>query len=187
MPVLPEAPPAEIAQRMFLALWPNDAVRARLAATCRALELNGGRLIAAQNLHVTLVFLGAVDAARRACVETALSSVRGNAFEFALTRVEWRRRGGMVWLAAPEVPAALRELAASLNAALIPCGHRAEPRPFRLHVTAARDVRRAGRRQALAPIVWRAHDFCLVSSRLTPEGSEYSIDRRWPLSGHPAS
>lgn len=169
-------------QRLFLALWPGDAVRAQLEAACRRLTLHGGRVVAPRSLHVTLAFLGASDAARRACIEQALAAVSSSAFEFALTRVEWRRKGGMVWLTAPDVPPALRDLVASLNAALLSCGHAPEARPYRLHLTLARNVRGVGRDRTLAPIAWRAHDFCLVSSKPAAGGSEYAVERRWPLS-----
>lgn len=176
-----QSPPG--AQRLFLALWPDDAVRAELESACRRLTLHGGRMIAPRNLHVTLAFLGAADAARRTCIEQAAGAVAGRAFEFALTRVEWRRKGGMAWLTASDVPPALRELIASLNAALLPCGHAPESRPYRLHLTLARNVRSIGRDRAIAPVSWRAHDFCLVSSRLGAGGSEYTVERRWALAG----
>lgn len=181
MPGAPSAsPPA--AQRLFLALWPDAAVRAQLESVCRALPLAGGRLIAPDNLHATLAFLGAVDAARRGCIERALDSVTASPFEFALTELAWRRRsGGIVWLGAAQVPPALRELVAALDVALAPCGCVPETRPYRLHVTVARNVRAAPRQRAFAPVHWRAAEFCLVSSLLTAAGSAYTVERRWSL------
>lgn len=172
-----EPPP----QRLFIALWPDAEVRAQLVAAARPLAALGGRVIAAANAHVTLVFLGASNGARRGCIEAALAAVRGEPFEFALTRLEWRRRTGIAWLAADGVPAALQALLQALNAALQPCDYIAEARPFRLHVTLARKVRRPVTARTIAPIRWRAQDFCLVSSVLTPEGSQYTVERRWRL------
>lgn len=168
-------------QRLFLALWPDDGVRAQLETAAQPLAGQGGRVIAAPNLHVTLVFLGAADTARRACIEAALATVRGEPFEFTLTRLEWRRRTGIAWLAADEIPAALHALLQAVNATLVPCDHVAESRPYRLHVTLARNVRRPVRAQAVAPIRWRADEFCLVSSALTPQGSRYTVERCWRL------
>lgn len=166
--------------RLFLALWPDEEVRSEISAAMADLEVSG-RVTAADKLHVTLVFLGACDRARRDCVERAGGSVTVPAFELSLTRVQWRRRGGIVWLAAPDVPAPLAQLVASLNVALEPCGHTAEPRAFRPHVTVARDVRRFARAQTIVPIVWRVGYYCLVSSTSGPQGSRYSVERRWPL------
>jgi 2'-5' RNA ligase len=166
-------------ERLFVALWPDDGVRAQLAEACSRLSLEGGRVIASHNLHVTIVFLGNADAERRVCIEQALGSVRGSAFDFTFTHVEWRRRTGIVWLAADEAPAPLLALVAELRTALAACAP--ESRPYRLHLTLARDVAQGPRRQAIAPIRWRTCAVTLASSRLTPKGSEYSVVRQWPL------
>lgn len=169
-------------ERLFLALWPDSSVRAALDSVSRGLRLKGGRIIPARNLHVTLVFLGNIDAARRVCMEQAVSSVRASAFEFLLTAVEWRRKTGIVWATPAEISAALLDLVTSLQSALSVCQQSLERRPYRLHVTLARDVQAGPRLQAIAPITWRAAEVCLVSSGLTPAGSEYTVARRWPLS-----
>lgn len=153
-------------------------MRAQLESACRGLALAGGRLIPPENLHATLVFLGTVDAARRPCIEWVLATVPARAFEVALTELAWRRQGGIVWLAAPCVPAALEELVTALNAALGGCGHTPERRPYRLHVTVARNVRRAPRRRTIAPVQWRVSALCLVSSVPAPAGSVYTVERR---------
>lgn len=167
-------------ERLFIALWPDAVVRSQIVKAVAALAPKG-RLTAAANLHVTLVFLGACDRARRACVERAAGSPMAPAFELSLARAQWRRRGGMVWLAAPELPAPLERLVTSLNAVLEPCGHKAEPRAFHPHVTVARDVRRFARERTVAPIRWHVGDYCLVSSTPGAQGSRYTVERCWPL------
>lgn len=167
--------------RLFLALWPDAGVRSNIATTVAGLRFSG-RAIAPDNFHVTLVFLGLCDAARRECVERVAASTSGNPFELGFVRAEWRRRGGIVWLATPEVPAALTSLVASLNRGLESCGHIPESRAFRPHITIARNVRRFGRNEVIATVRWPVREFCLVSSTLTPSGSVYSIAQIWPLS-----
>lgn len=168
-------------ERLFLALWPNDQLRSQLVATRDALTFQGGRPVAADNLHVTLVFLGNQDAERRQCIEKAVSDVRAARFTFALTEVEWRRRTGILWFVGNDEPLLLA-LVTSLQAALTLCGHAPETRRFRPHVTLARDVRQGPRRQPIAPIHWTADDISLVSSRQGRSGSQYTVERRWPLS-----
>lgn len=167
--------------RLFIALWPEAVVRSKIAAAIAGLELSG-RVTAANKLHITLVFLGEVDATRRACIEQSLASIEARPFEFVLSQPVWHRRGAMVWLTAPEVPAALRDLVTQLRAMLVPCGYSPDLRPFRLHLTAARNVRRFKRGRVFAAISWRVSDFCLVASTLSSSGSEYSIVKRWRLS-----
>ena len=56
---------AEKSVRVFFALWPDDAERAALAAWQLPLhKLCSGRIIRADTLHNTLVFLGNVEAHR---------------------------------------------------------------------------------------------------------------------------
>ncbi|MFL6623280.1 MAG: RNA 2',3'-cyclic phosphodiesterase [Sulfurifustis sp.] len=169
-----------MSERLFAALWPDDTVRAALADAAGRLALSG-RAVAPRNLHATLVFLGNVDAERRRCIEQAIDGVNAGPFQCVLTHAEWQRRSRIVWLAAEEVPPALGALVASLQSALQACGHAPERRLYRLHVTLARDVARAARRQPIAPIAWSVRDLCLVSSRLGAGGSEYEVVRRWLL------
>jgi RNA 2',3'-cyclic 3'-phosphodiesterase len=169
-------------ERLFIALWPDAEVRSEIAAAIAGLE-SSGRVIAAHNLHVTLVFLGACDAARRECVEHAAARVSAEAFELVFTRVEWRRRGGIVWLATSDVPATLVQSVAALNAAFESCGHTPESRSYRPHVTIARNARQPGRARAIPRIAWQVRDYCLISSRPGAGGSHYTVERRWPLAG----
>jgi len=169
------------AERLFLGLWPPPPLQAQIASIVEQLTLEGGRWIAPANLHMTLAFLGDCDPARRACVEQAAASAAAAAFDLRLVAIQWRRRTGIVWLAALEVPEPLIQLIGSLNSALVPCGHVPGSRPFRAHVTLARHIRRLRGETAIAAIDWRVQDFCLVSSVLTSRGSDYTVLRRWPL------
>lgn len=174
---------ADAPQRLFVALWPDAEVRARLAEVAAALRLPGRRLVPAPNLHLTLAFLGAADAGRRACIERALSDVAGSAFTLAFGTLRHRRRSAMVWLEARGVPPALDALVAAINQALAACGYAPESRPFRAHVTLARNARGLGSRPSDIGLDWHVRDFCLASSRLASGGSEYTVLRRWPLAG----
>jgi 2'-5' RNA ligase len=168
-------------ERLFFALWPDEMVRARLAAQVVPFE---GRHVAADNLHLTLAFLGDTDADRRACCERVAGTVPFTPFELVLTDVQWQRRRGIVWMAAHEIPAGLRELVSALNEALAGCGFAPESRPFRAHVTLARKVRR-GRPVKSDPIRWWIDRFWLVSSQLQAGGSRYTLERCWPAPSPP--
>ena len=170
-------------ERLFLALWPDEQVRAQLSRVGELHLWQGGRAISPQNVHMTLVFLGDAAAERRACIEAGVGALRGNGFELSLSYVEWRRRTGIVWVGADQVPSALVDLVAKLQAALAPCGCVPETRSFRPHVTLARHVTHGPRRQEITPISWHAAGVSLVSSRLERGGSDYTVVRRWPLAG----
>ena len=48
-------------ERLFFALWPDEALRQQLAVYPPMLKGCGGRLVVQDNLHITLAFLGSVD------------------------------------------------------------------------------------------------------------------------------
>ncbi|MGH8237362.1 MAG: RNA 2',3'-cyclic phosphodiesterase, partial [Steroidobacteraceae bacterium] len=66
-----------------------------------------GRAIAAGNLHVTAVFLGAVPAERIDRVTQAAKLTRGGKFMLHLGRVEFWRRSNLICLIAAPTPPAL--------------------------------------------------------------------------------
>lgn len=169
-------------QRLFLALWPDDGVRAQLAALARGwLGDAGGRAVEPANVHATLVFLGEIDGNRRACVERAAAGVRAPAFQARLGQLRWRPRPQIAWLEAAEVPPALSGLVAGLNARLRECGFEPERRAYHLHVTLARKVRRRLRGGVIDPIDWYVDRFVLVESQPNRTGVVYQVLRSWPL------
>jgi 2'-5' RNA ligase len=107
-------------------------------AGCRA------RWVPAENMHLTLAFLGDQPADRVAALE---SIVDGLADGFAPLRLEAKNIGAFPHWQRPSVLwAGLRDrsggqldrLHAALHEALAPLGHRAENKAFRPHVTLAR-------------------------------------------------
>lgn len=173
-------------QRLFLALWPDEGVRNRLQALGEQ-QIDSGRRTSVKNLHATLAFLGAVDASARACVEQVAGGIDGQAFSVTLDGLEHRPRQAIVWAAASRVPTALTRLVEQLRAGLIRCGFEPERRPYHLHVTIARKVRRAHRASPIEPIVWHVGDFVLVESHTHASGANYQVLRSWPLAGRERS
>ena len=171
----------ESAQRLFFALWPDPAVRAALAGVTAGLKLPRGRLTPPQNLHVTLVFLGGADTARRACVEAAADAIQAKGFAVTLDRTGWWRRPQVFWAGSSVTPPPLLDLVRALQAGCEACGFPRENRPFEVHATLARKVPAEPPALDLEPIPWPVDHFVLVESALTPAGSEYRVLRTWPL------
>lgn len=169
-------------QRLFFALWPDDAVRREIGAIAGCLPRQAGRLVARENFHITLLFLGPMDAERRACAERAADSVAGHAFVLALDQIGWWRGPRVVWIGAPVVPDALAALAGNLYAGVSGCGIALDKRPFHAHVTIARKARRAVRADPPDPVAWQVRSFSLVESVTRSDGAQYTILKTWPLS-----
>jgi 2'-5' RNA ligase len=173
-------------QRLFLALWPDEDTRTRLQALGER-HVGSGRRARLENLHATLVFLGAVDANARACVERVAGTIDRQTFSVTLDSLEHRPRQAIAWAAASHVPAALTRLVEQLRAGLMQCGFELERRPYHLHVTLARKVRRGQTTAAIDPIVWHIDSFVLVESRTHASGASYQVLRSWPLTGSESS
>lgn len=173
---------ADARQRLFFAIWPDPATRRALASLARAhLAPGRGRPVAPENLHLTLEFLGSVDAGFRACAERAAATVSAVTFELVLGRIGHWSRPRVLWSAPEETPDSLVGLVDALRRALVPCGHEPDHRPYRAHVTLSRKVRGPVPPATHAPIRWPVSEFCLVSSQTHPLGARYTPLARWPL------
>jgi 2'-5' RNA ligase len=166
---------------LFIALWPSAPVAQRLAALTSALHAEcGGRIISQQNQHITVVFLGDVQVERSTDVQRAMCAVAGASFELELDVIEYRKRGGMLWARATQVPHTLAALVNGLRAALIDLGFSVEDRAFVPHVTLLRDARKPARLDALQES-WRVNELTLVRSHLDRNGARYEVVCRVPL------
>ena len=165
--------------RLFLALWPDAAALAAIAAWQAACAWPAGACLAPRgHLHVTLHFLGAVTRARIAELETALAGPV-EPFELVLGQaVLWH--GGIAVLEPEATPVGLAALHARLGAALGGLELPVEARAYRPHVTLARHA--GGVALAAPPIgrpAWTARGFALVESI----GGRYETLGAWPQAG----
>ena len=167
---------------MFFALWPTDEVRSALAAAAQSAQAQcGGRATPAEKIHLTLFFIGSFDRARLASITDIGTSVRENAFDFAVDRVGSFRRKGIVWAGTSETPRELPRLVESLRTGLAGVGISGEERPYVPHVTLVRDAARRPADDILRPSTWRAREFALVESVPAGGGVRYQNIGVWPL------
>lgn len=168
-------------RRLFFALWPPTAVREALARLAVA-HVPDGRRLPAENLHLTLAFIGEADATARERLLAVAAAVHGEAATLHLERLGCWPRQGISWAAPERVPEALQHLHRDLNRRLKRAGFRAERRPFRPHVTLARRSRPHAFHH-FPVLAWRVDAFALVASTLGAEGARYRIIAQWPLGG----
>lgn len=169
-------------ERLFFALWPSDEVRQAIKHNCKSLlRHTGGRPVAVENWHITLAFLGSVDAAQRQCVEQVAEAIHLPGFELALDHDGYFPRPRVLWLGARETPEVLKELANTLVKGCGDCGLSLDKRPFKAHLTLKRKVNQAPPSNEIKPIAWPVESFALVRSKTLPEGVQYEVVRTWPL------
>ncbi len=167
--------------RLFFALWPPEAVRARIATAAEGLPRSCGRQVPDANLHMTLEFIGNTDEAMYNCLAEAADTVTVEPFTLSLSRFGYWQKPRMIWLGPHHMPPDLLALVFKLRAALGGCGLQPDSRPYRPHVTLVRKVERQPSWPEVEPINWPVADFVLCRSQTAPKGPTYEVLRRWPL------
>jgi 2'-5' RNA ligase len=132
----------------------------------------GARRLAAPDLHLTLVFIGAVPQEQLAQV-TQAAGVASAHIELVLDQLEvWK--GATVVLRPSVVPAALAELQGRLVQSLQAGGVPFDERPFAPHVTLARKAKGIAE-VPVPPLRWRSAGHVLALSA----GGRYSVIERF--------
>ena len=181
---MPEAEKTRDTLRLFFALWPDEETRARLVQHTRKItSSSGGRRVPAENLHITLAFLGSIAAHRLECVLDAAGGIATEEFSVTLDRVGHWPRPQILWFGPEHAPPAMAALAEALWSALERCHVERERRPFSAHLTLARKVRRVPvAADAVRPVPWVVRDFALVESVTHAQGARYLVRQSWRLS-----
>jgi 2'-5' RNA ligase len=170
-------------ERLFFALWPGDAVRARIAGNASRLHRGGNRnarMVASARYHLTLQFIGTYASLPAALVDSAIAA--GDAqhaagFELVLDRFGSFGGGRVSWIGPSQVPDALAALVEGLGKSLSSCATVAPgtPPPFVPHVTLARHVA-LPEEPAIDPVHWSVGAFALFAS-----SAGYRELARWTL------
>ena len=172
-------------RRLFLALWPDDDTRSKLADLQSRLgrieRLQKARAVPAANLHITAHFLGAVSANVQLQLEALLSEVKADACTLVIDRWGYFPRPKVLWLGAQASPPELIDLVAQTQTCIQACIEGYEQNRFVPHITVFRKARHPLEVDVFAPIEWPIDRFVLVESVTHPEGAEYRVLREWML------
>jgi len=167
-------------ERLFFALWPDETTRATIARRLPEWTAGvDGRLQRPDQWHVTLEFIGTVDARARAALQVAADRVPMPAFELRFDRCEHWRKARVACLVACVNPEPLARFVTQLRAAVATAGLEPERRTYHPHLTLARKVRTGTDLAVSPPLVWPATGFALVRSSSEPAGSRYEPVHWW--------
>lgn len=163
--------------RLFYALWPSPALTGSLAAWAEQARPNcGGRAMRTETLHLTLAFLGPVDAALADELAAATPEKRLDPGAIELDRYGVFSRQRILWAGPGDTPAGLQAAHDGLWQWLAGFGLGAPPHPFRPHVTLLRNIDRPEPpADAPAPLLWPYDRMVLVASESLTGGSRYRI------------
>lgn len=177
--------------RLFVALGLPDEIRDSLSEL--EAPLPGARWVPAENLHLTLRFIGEVDGGQAQDIDAALMGVDGRSFELRLAGLghfgEGAKTRSLYAAVAPTEP--LSRLQQKVDQALQRVGLAPEGRKFKPHVTLARFRSGAAsmphlERFLVEHSLFRAgpfpvSEFSLFQSFLSGEGSIYREEATYPL------
>jgi 2'-5' RNA ligase len=175
-----------VAKRLFIGLELPQSCREVLAALDP--RIKGLRWIPADQMHLTMSFIGAVDPEAEARLHEALAGVRVPPFFLPIRGVGifGGEHPSVVWAGVGKGHPHLFALHHHVQDAVLRAGLEPDLKPFHPHITIgrAKEVPRAALRPFLRQHedsefgLWKVTGFALFSSRLSPRGSTYAIEMR---------
>lgn len=177
--------------RLFIAIEIPENIRTGFASLLKEFRSIAPQLkwVRAENLHVTLKFLGETDSTKLAALQNVLTAVRSPGpvdLEFRGLGFFPNEKRPRVFWAGMEASPNLKSLAADIDHATHRLGFPLEERPFTPHLTLARfplpgvppqllHARNDKSRQPFGSL--GAREFHLIESKLKPTGAEYTTLR----------
>lgn len=178
-------------KRLFVSLELPDSIAAALVRLDPRLQ--GVRWLEAEQIHLTLAFLGQVQEREEENLRTHLSAIRFHSFFLPLLGLgTFPGKGApkILWLGVGQGHPHLFQLHKKVTEAGLRSGLQLDLRPWHPHITLARCERVSAER--LRPFLRQHEDldfglvpinfFALKSSLLTPAGPIYTIELSLPAS-----
>lgn len=175
--------------RLFIAIEIPDDLK-KIFGSLRA-DIPGARWVAAEQIHLTLAFLGEVEEAAVESLNSEIAGIQLHEFKLCFSGTGCfpnRHRPRVLWIGLEPEPR-LDDLASRVRAAVLACGIPQEGRPFSPHVTLARFKLSPSREldefidrnNKLKLQMFTVHEFILYQSQLTSQGAVHSPIRNFPL------
>lgn len=161
--------------RLFFAFWPSAPVRQGIFNVSQCLPARYGRTVAAENLHLTLLFLGQVEQQRLDNLLDAAECIKPVAMTLQFDKLCWWRTSRVIALLADSVPAPVLKLHAALGEIAVANGLTVDDRPYRPHITLMRKVAVPPQLPAITALKWPLREYCLVRSERKPAGPGYEV------------
>ena len=147
--------------RLFFALWPDAATRGKLAALQHDV---GCREVRAQNLHLTLAFLGNQLRAAVPVLREVMESLTLSSMQLEIDTYGYFQQQRIVWAGPSVPPQALLDLHRALRLAIDEAQIAFKPLAgFKPHISLARDAKEQTGK-LLQPVQWRVEKIALLES-----------------------
>jgi RNA 2',3'-cyclic 3'-phosphodiesterase len=160
--------------RCFVAAWPDDATRESLDRLLLELRprVPAARPMQPRNLHLTLAFIGELDASTAATV-TQADTQQTKLFDWSVDCLGWFPRARVAWAGGP-LNARMNDAVSNARGNLERLGVPFDHKRFVPHVTLFRDVRRFDCSGPLSPpLEWRTAHVALYAAERDERGPVY--------------
>ena len=175
--------------RLFVAIDLPEAVKERLAMI--SCGLPGARWVKAEQLHLTMHFIGEVDGDRFLDIRDQLAEVSCGSFPMQLQGVGFfppRKKPRVIWVGLGNNEQLIR-LRNRIEAVLVRTGLAPEGRKFAPHITLARlnktPASKVGsfleQHSLFISPTFKINEFLLYSSVLNARGAKHYVEQEYPL------
>lgn len=171
---------AQSRHRLFFALKPDEATLAAIGAVQARLGNDNGRVVPAERLHATLLFMGDQSRADLARLRELASGIDFPRCKVVLDRFGHFPRAAVGWLGPNRVPVELEAFQQRLSSAVAGEGISFDDKPWRMHLTLYRNLRKRPERIDIEPVEWPLKCFWLMESVQAKGRLRYLCRGRWP-------
>ena len=173
--------------RLFVGIELNDEARAVLSAARAFWEKSAKARFSDEALyHLTLVFIGNVDEERLPALKRTLSRVKWSPFSFTTGAPDTFSKG-ILFAGVQEPCEGLFALQNAVTEALREDGWAFEDRPYRPHITLARQAKQTGIPPQIAPARVPVKRFALFESARVDGKLCYTPIARWEANSGPST
>lgn len=170
--------PNNTLKRLFFGLSPDDSARQQCTNIIQAINSQGIKPVTAENLHVTLVFIGMVDGTKEIALLEAAESIPFEKIAITFDQLSYWQKPGVLCLTASETDLKLSALVKRLTALAGRLAIALDDLPFQAHVTLARKAKQPVTLE-FAPVTWQSASFCLFESCPSDDGVVYRPLKYW--------
>ena len=152
-------------KRLFFGLLPDQEVHDQLVALSRSFPIvKGVKPVPNNNLHLTLLFLGYLEANECKCLEKKMVQTFVQSFSLRFDLFGYFKSSQTLWLGCSSYPRELTRLVNHLKSIGEHCGVKFDESIYKPHVTLFKKVVKADFPDIPFTITWRPTEFHLLES-----------------------